>query len=181
MNEKFKTLLEKLKKDEYEKELIPILLNTETIRLEASLDQKIDEKYKKCQKFVDNITSLSENGKFEIDLENTDKIKVTSKPVARKEREFKKFLKLFEKCTENFSSLDNVHQKRIVYLNKYSDFSLENCLKQNCEKSFLQGSADLQVKNCIRDCFRFDKINKQAMISLMNEEYLKYIKALDKF
>ena len=179
MNEKLKVLVDKLKVNEYYNEINSILFNKETIGLETNLNKIISEMFQNCRKYLIKISELSDNGNLETSITEYGKLEIKSKPKPNKERQFKMAETMFHKCSEKFVQADNTHQKRVAYLNKYTDYSLDKCLNERCEKVLSADKPEVIVNNCIRDCFNFDKINKKAMINLMNEEYLKYIKSIE--
>jgi hypothetical protein len=180
MNEQFKVILQKIKVEEYEKEIAPILLNNETIQLEITLDQKLGEKLKKCNNIIEKIKSVSKDGNFKGDYDEIGNMKIHSESAEGKEKEFNKNLKLYKQCSEPFANLDKIHQRQVAFMNNFTDTILGECMKNTCMNSFSKDNNEIKAKNCIRDCYRYDKINKMAMVKLMNDEYMKYIKALDK-
>lgn len=180
MNEQFYVILQKIKVEEYEKEIAPILFNSETIQLETNLDVKLNEKLKKCQIIIEKIKSVSKDGNFNSDFDEYGNIKIQSESAENKEKEFINNVQLYKQCLEPFSNLDKIHQRQVAFMNKFTNTILQECMTNNCIGNFSKNNNEIQAKNCIRDCYRYDKINKIAMVKLMNDEYLKYIKALDK-
>jgi hypothetical protein len=180
MNEKLNVILQKIKVEEYEKEIAPILFNNETVELETILDKKLNEKFKKCQKIIEKINPFSKDGNFYADFDEYGNFNIHSESAENKEKDFNKNVLLYKQCTEPFSKLDKIHQRQVAFMNKFTDKMLQECMKNNCVDNFSKDNNEIKAKNCIRDCYRYDKINKMAMIKLMNDEYMKYITELDK-
>jgi hypothetical protein len=177
LKNEFKFLFEKMIRESHLKILNNILLNNETLSLEYELNEKYNIKLEPCKLILENIKTLSENVNLEPTLSGN--ILIKSKPLPYYEKEFKKKVNEFYKCFIKFKKLDNKYQLRISSLFQFSEKVFEKC-SNNCENLMLQGSSQSNVTSCVKDCFRFDELNRSMMISLLNDEYLKYIKEIDR-
>lgn len=169
----FPVLFQKLFQQEHAKTISSIINNNETLSYEIEINEKLNEKFAECFQLMDNLKSVS--SEFNFTESEAGVMKIDAKPIKGNEIKYNNLLKEVKKCKKKLEDFDVYHQ-RIFHLTSFCEMSLQQCVKNHCEVS----STEEEAVKCIKDCFKYDTINRITLIPLMNDQNLKLLKEIDK-
>jgi hypothetical protein len=176
--QEFDLLFEKMKMDYEKEQLDDVRYNYTIMSLENSVIQSLQEKYDKCDNVLNLIKQISVGNVAELD-ENHFKI-TNAIPIDGKENELKKYSYIYESCMKRINNAIEKHHKKISTMHKFVQKATDKCLNDNCGNFIGNNKSELEMRQCIKDCFNFDLINNKTVINLLSDEYLKYKVTLEK-
>jgi hypothetical protein len=176
LKEKFNQILYTLHYDENLHVLNSIINSEDFNATKNSLINSYNAKVNECSQILNELKSLSEIHKLER-LDNSEVV-INSTPKIGKEKEFNQKKSDFYNCYNKFQKLNDFHTKNNIFLNEFVGKSFEYCISRDCEKLMEKNEAD--VKNCIRDCFKFNQYNTYMMSNMTNDEFLKFQNKIEK-
>jgi hypothetical protein len=172
---KFNVILQTMIRD-HVKRLEKIIHDPYILKFELAARNQNSAYFEKCEQLYENTKKFSK----EIDKEKTlsNYVKVNAKPNPKKEREFKTNLEQYKNCADKFAELNNKFTLKKNHLNLFTMSAAKKCAEDNCAK--LVDISDTKTKQCINDCFTYDRINRMVMVGMNFDENLKLIYEVNK-